>query len=237
MSDDNKIKDVPFRDIGRRKQHKVTLIGYGECKFDIAAKPSDQSYAESMLADSHRQALEYLKNKGFDDATGLFHVVNGGVERWTEGMENKINAMPLVFAIKERDKKKGQAGEFLAALIDHKCRTLLNGGWPPDPRNFSAVLDLTVEIQHYFFQLYLLDNVHPQYSAGKSRVQPANEARNLLPHYQAETKALYKKYTSEGYSKNKTYSLVAEILKEKYPKKNTPKASTIESWDKQGHLS
>jgi hypothetical protein len=159
---------IKFKKVGRDHKHTVTLFGLGKRPFDITAPQSEQSFAEESLTHYHTQALEYLKSRGFDDPQGWFQIINGKIKRWTEGADHPANAMPLWAAIEKRDKTRGQTGEYLAALIDHKCRTLLNGGWPPRPQDHSAVLDQAMFIQILAFDLYLLENVQPAYSGSKA---------------------------------------------------------------------
>ncbi len=156
----NKGTKVKFGNHGRKKQHETTLIELYELPFDIGAPTSNKpSYAESLVTDCHMQAKEYLKTKGFEDTNGYFDVINGEIVKCDH------ERLSLLGAIEERD-KSGQEGEYLAAKIDHYCRMLPNK-LPPTHTKCSEVFDIILLIQNYHFQLYLLEQVHPQYSAGK----------------------------------------------------------------------
>lgn len=224
------MKKIKFANVGRNKRHEVTLVNIAERNVDMTAilegnLKSQQSFADENLTHYWNQAREYLKAKGFKDIDGHFKVINGEVVQVNKPW------MPLWSAIRERDKAKGgQTGKFLAAIIDHRYKTLLNGGWPPRPEDFSAVLDIAMEIQSYFFQLYLLTIIQPQYSAGKARTHEANEAKNLKSIYFSDAEAIYRKYRAKSYSKESCYQQTSNELKKNNPDKITPQAATIKSW-------
>ena len=166
------MREIKFQNIGREKKHEVTLFELYEIPVEINGINNAQSFAERRLTFYWMQAQEYLKIKGFEDTTGYFRVIDGAV------INSDTVWQPLFAAIEERDLSNGgQTGEYLAALIDHKSRMLLNA-WPPTHTEYSVILNEVMLIQEYFFRLFILDEVHPQYSAGKNRTHAGNEVKN-----------------------------------------------------------
>lgn len=227
---------VIFKNVGRRSQHKVTLFEICQKKIDISdSDSSTQSYAEQMLTHYENEAKDYLKAKGFEDTTGLFQVTKSGeVKRYIVGMENVLDALPLVAAIEERDRNKGgQTGDFLAASIDYYCQMIQNT-WPPTHTDCSAVLDYVVLIQNYHFQLYLLENIQSRYSAGKTRTSEAIKARDMKSLYEQDAIRLFHEFRTNRNGKKSSkewcYQKIERELKKNNPDKETPKASTIKSW-------
>ncbi len=111
---------IKFDNIGRTKQHEVTLFELYESPFEFNDQATPQSFAEQRLTYYAMNAQEYLKLKGFDDTTGYFDVINGKIER----VEHVC--LSLFAAIEKRDKSYGgQTGEYLAALFDHNAECCL----------------------------------------------------------------------------------------------------------------
>lgn len=230
----NKIKPIKFKNVGRKQQHEITLFAVGEREFDFEGLKPEQSFAEETLTHIHMQALRLLKERGIESVESLYYLnKNKEIVVWKQEEDsNELDRMILVSAIEKRDKLRGgQTGEYLAALIDQHCRTLLNGGWPPLPENHSAVLDLAMEIQDLFFKLYLLENIHPKYSAGNSRVDEAHDERNLT-HFKPEAEAIYISCRKNRVNKKNSYAETASELKRRHPTRKTPKAGTISAWFK-----
>lgn len=223
---------VKFRKVGAKEQHEVNLFG-------IATKPADFSDSGnaqvSALTEIYDDAVAYLQQKGIADPTGLFHVVDDRVERWIEGVHPAISAMPLVAAIEQRDKMGGQTGEFLAAMIVHRggqIQIALNRFRSGDKSegNLAFIVETALMMQGNHFQLYLLERVHSQYSAGKARTNEANEERNLATPFQSDAEDLFRQLRAQSHSKERCYELIAERLKQSNPGKKTPKAGTIKGW-------
>lgn len=219
-------KKIHFENTGRKKQHKITLFEITENSVDIAAclsskSGSTQSYAKDRLSHYMTQAQAYLKDKGYDDISSHFRLINGEVVKCQPGEV----WMPLWAVIEERDQPKGQTGELLAAVIDHTCRMLLTT-WPPHPNEYIAFLGEAMRVQEHFFQLFLLENVQPQHSAGSSRTDEANQGfLRFKPDAKSEYHQLKEKYSVLECSKR-----IFTKLKEKYPNENIPTAETIRDW-------
>jgi hypothetical protein len=103
------IQKVKFRNVGRKQQHEVTLFSLGYYCDEI----EHSGLAIELINHAYNQALSYLIEKGFEEPHGLFYLTNGKI---VKGMD-KVPYYPLWGAIEERDKKRGQTGEYLAALI------------------------------------------------------------------------------------------------------------------------
>ena len=231
-------KKVKFKNKGRNNQHEITLFEVNTCDVkmsDILADCTNdmnaQTYAEKALTHYWEQSKEYLKAYGFEEPEGYFKLINGEI------LKSETLWMPLWAVIEERNNSLGgQRGDYLAAIIEHKSRTLL-GNWPPNPNNYSAVLDNVMQIQEFFFQLFLLEKVHAQYSAGNSRIENAQEEKNKRKKFEVEAEKIFKKIKEEKiknkikYSKEACYAGTENRLKELYGKKG-PKASAIKSWFK-----
>lgn len=220
---------IEFRNVGRTKQHEITLFEFYELLAKIDDNVTGQGFAERRLTFYHQHARDYLERKGFDDTTGHFCVTDGKVIR-----SDKI-WLPLFAAIEERDRATGgQTGEYLAALIDHKCRTLLNT-WPPNHNECSAVLDSVVLIQEYFFRLFLLDEVHALYSAGQHRTHEANEEKNKY-EFMLEAETIGRAHRKKGKNKESCYLKISTELKAKYGD-IAPGKSAIKKWFLSGKIS
>lgn len=217
----NKVTKVKFGNHGRKKQHETTLIELYEKPFDIAASTGNKpTYAESLVADCHMQAKEYLKIKGFEDTNGYFDVINGKIVKCDH------MRLSLLGAIEERD-KRGQGGEYLAAKIDHYCKMLPNK-LPPIHTECSEVFDIILLIQNYHFQLYLLEQISPQYSAGQKKMPKTIEKRS---RYEAMVLELFKecKRRNPTFTKEDCYLNIYNQLEKTY-KEDAPKASVIKGW-------
>lgn len=222
-------KEIKFRNIGRTKQHEVTLFKFYELLAKIDNDLNEQSFAERRLTFYMQHAQDYLERKGFNDTTGHFCITNGKVVKSDEVW------LPLFAAIEERDRVTGgQTGEYLAALIDHKCRMLLNA-WPPIHNECSAVLDTVMLIQEYFFRLFLLDEVHALYSAGRHRTHEVNEEKNKQ-NFMEEAQKICRDYRGKGENKKNCYKKTSEDLIIEYGN-SAPSEHTIKSWFIAGKIS
>lgn len=231
-------KKIKFKNIGKNNQHEVTLINIIEHNVDIASalketKNTAQSYAEKRLTYWWEQAKEYLANKGFKDTNGYFIVNEKEIVPSSMGL-------PLWAAIQEKDQpsvsnpqnSQGQSGEYIAALIDHKCKMLANT-WPPHEAKCSATLHVAIQICELFNQLHLLDNIHPQYSAGKSRVGEAHdEKRKLKEAFGEKAKSMYKKLLTKNpkLSATNCSKRIHEELEKNNLGSTIPAEETIRQW-------
>jgi hypothetical protein len=222
-----KTRAIKFANVGRKKQHEVTLFGFGERPFDIKKSLCQQnSYAMETIQHCYDQAIAVLTKNGINEIeeNNLYHVVDGKVVPWPPETGHPMDGMPLVAAIQERDKEKGQTDDYLAALIVYHANILHIALFEPNPPH-DFILDTCLLIQDTFFRLILLANVQAQYSAGVARTHEANSAINLRSRFEQEAEQIYRKYR-EKFSKNKSYELTAKQLHKKYPNERTPKAGS-----------
>ncbi|MHB1221273.1 MAG: hypothetical protein ACYC0J_04695 [Gammaproteobacteria bacterium] len=213
------IREVKFANIGCKKQHKVELIKIADRDFDLQDfAESSQSPAEELLTHYQASAITYLKNKGFEEISGVFRYQDGRIIKIDDHL-----GMPLFAVIQERDKNE-QTSEYIAAKITFLCERLILK-WPPEHSYCSEALNQAMLIQNLFFQFYLLENVHPQYSAGKAR------AGNRSNPYKNEAEKTYKHYRLTGLKKSECYRKTAKKLKKLYPD-SAPTEATIKFWFK-----
>lgn len=216
---------VGFRNIGKNQQHEVTLIGVTEHGYDLASSVNTQNiiagYAEETIYDCWAEAKKILETKGFEDTTGFFCVIEGKI------VKCDYLCLTLWEAIQQRDKGK-KTGEYLAAIIDHKCKLFETAKreyqWHGTPKSVIAMLNTAMEIQNFHFQLFLLEQVHPQYSAGTKRM---HKDKNIKSEVQIEAEKKYREYRLENRTKENCYKLTATWLAKKFPTEKTPKAGTI----------
>lgn len=214
-------RNISFENIGRRKQHDPNLIQLYEFHYDIGQHTSNnRTYTEELLTHYHVTTRAYLKAKGFKETNGYFEVIDGKIVKCERVWKT------LWAAIEERD-GNNQSGEYLASLIEHNCR-MLSGKWPPTHADCRETYDILMQIQNHYFQLYLLEQVHPQYSAGKKRMP---ESRSKRSDFEAKAIRIFKKLKIDNpkLKKEDCYRHTEIKLKEKYGD-NIPKASTIKSW-------
>lgn len=231
------IVEVKFANVGRKKQHKVTLFKMLELPFEIDQSDSRLPFSESRINHYYTHSIEYLKARNIHDIDGYFCVVDGEVKKCDQDQRHPLPAMPLWAAIEERDKsRKGQTGDYLAALIIHKCKLLENVLYEIAMQNrhkelAGVVLDTSMEVQELFFRLYLLENVHSQYSAGESRTVEANRQHALKDKFENEAEDLFREYR-RNHTKESSYEKVANRLKKLHQGIKTPSKATIKTWFK-----
>jgi len=220
MTNKNIIK-IPFRNTGRKKQHGITLFSLGY----IPDENERPGLGLELVDHAYNQALEYLKNKGFEEPYGNFYLENGKIIKG-----EKVPYYPLWGAIQERDSKKGQTGEFLAALIiayyERLYLAINNFKSNQKTELYGYIFDQAAMIQAVFFDLFLLENIQSKFSAGNSRNNPEKD----LTHFKTEAQNIFIRLRKENYTKEEYYKLIEKELAQKYPRIKTPAAQTIKGW-------
>ena len=184
----NNDKEIEFQNIGRRKQHKNELIKIIRRCFDIdiaeilRSNPgSGNTYTDELITHYWDTVTQYLQATGIEDPSGLWCIINGDLIRIPENevvgrdktTGKPIPAMPLWAAIQERDKSRGgQTGDYLAALVYHHCESFIGARnqvrWnlgratqEQTQMHVTAMSNSAMLAQTFFFQLYLLEVIHP----------------------------------------------------------------------------
>lgn len=238
---DEQAKEVLFKKVGRTNKHPVTLFEVFETPLTVE-ESFDPDNLKTVATYCFEQAHTHLKNSGFDDPQGHFLVVNGKIERWTEGKGSSINTMSLFAAILERDKNE-QTGDFLAASIANELlaidAALLDLKLNHDilsrdymARQFYYVMNRILHIQNLSYRLTQLEKIQAYYSGGKGRSE-AGEPMEAI--YGKKAEKYYREYILAGHTQSNAYKLTSKKIRddEKSPDVKTPSASTIEFWFKQ----
>lgn len=220
MSNSGVIK-IPFKNIGRKKKHKITLFSLGFLA-DTVDRPG---LCLEIVEHAYNQALKYLEAKGFEQPYGYYYLRNGKILKGEE-----IPYYPLWGAIQERDKEKGQTGIYLAALIiayGDRFFSAKNDFYRNEKVELHEyIMDQSAMIQALFTKLFLLDNVQSKFSAGRSRNNPEND----LTHFKAEAENIFIKLRNQNISKEECYRMIATELRKNYPNQSTPASATIKEW-------
>ncbi len=224
-------KKVEFENVGRNKQHKVDLFEVIEREFDIGNLPENGSYAECILKDMLKQCLNLLELNGIDPHYKFYYVKDKKINPWEENCEEL--PLSLYGAVCERDAAlgNGRSEDYLASIVVGIIDQIFSHfrGHTADTIAHYWVLDQSLIAQKHFFDLHLLKNIHPAYSAGNSRYTEAardnHEATNRLKAI-AEEKMI--ELRAKNYTKEKCYKLVAEYLASEYQEKRS--AATVKRW-------